>query len=162
MEIERNFLKRKSFELRRLSIDLLEEAVAQHDKPTAKLALISYVLSKLSSKVHMRGHKDYASFERGVTKLMEMKNLDKLLGYLEKTDRRYGHSKTDLVDKARAKFASKAYGFGISLSSAAMLFDTGKGKILKFAGYESEAPKDGKKLRERWKAIRRIMGEKDG
>jgi hypothetical protein len=161
VEIERNFLKRKSFELRRISIDLLEEAVAHHDKRTAKLALVAYVLSKLSSKVSVRGSKDYGKFEKEVTKLMEIRDLDKLLKYLEKTDEKYGHYKTNLVDKGRAKFASKAYNFGISLSSASTLFDVEKGKILKYSGNETEIPKEGRKLLERWKTVKKLMGEVD-
>lgn len=162
VEIERNFLKRNSFELRRLSIDILEEAVVNNDGLTAKLALVAYVLSKLSSKVHMRGSTDYGSFERDVTGLLELRDLDKLLAYLENADRKYGHFKTNIVDKARAKFASKAYGFGISLSASAQLFEIDREKILKFSGEESEIPREGKKLSDRWKAVKKVMGEESG
>jgi hypothetical protein len=163
IKIEKSFLEKDSYELRRMSLDLLEEAVAVNSKKIAKMAVIAYALHKLTGKVHMRGHADYSKFESQVSSLLTSRNLDSLIGYLKKTDEMLGHYRLNVMEKARAKLASKAYDFGISISSACDLFDVEPNKILQYSGETTEKMLSStKELSTRWKSIKRILGDNSG
>ncbi len=168
------FKKRKQRSLRKLNDRILREAVVQFTKPLYRLAVLSYVLSKITQKPRfMRPEYEnaLASIERTLKKAAEsmghkdaevirnFKAVEKAIFDLEKRDRRY---LIGLVQKGELKTAATMYAQGISLGVAAEMTGMEKQEIMDYAGDTMmfERVKEEKTIQERVKMARRFIGGK--
>lgn len=140
------FSKNDSFWLRQLSNKLIEEAIIKDNKKLAKLSLISYALSKLTSKPHFTYLKNWKKFRKDLlilfaTERQEEKTAEKLDALLENViseirsfDTEANNYIRDAIEKAKIKQASRAYAFGLSLSKAAELTGADKSSLMDYVG----------------------------
>ena len=164
-EIRKAFEALDAMELRRLGNALAERAAIEHDTYLAKLSVIAYALSKIVSKPHFLSSPRWPEYRREILALLNMadKGVKGFLKRLEEAiwaiDERDGMFVRNIVEKARIKMAARAYGLGISLSTAAELFDADKTELSSYVGqtkiHDEFPAKIG--IRERLDALRRLM-----
>jgi len=134
--------------MRSLGNRLIGDAAFENSKALAEVALVAYSLHKLATKEHVSGHDKWPLLKRRV--LASLKNAVRQLekgdeqGF-EKTmkgivkdissmDAKIGNFAQNIFEKARVKYASNAYSFGLSLSQAAELTGANKKHLLEYVG----------------------------
>ena len=134
-EVKKDFEKGNSFKLRVISNDLIKSAAMYNDKLIASIVLISYSLHKLLSKEHIAQSEHWQlarkeliySLENSIGFLKRkdpqgfIKSVHLIIANLETIDNQAGHFIQGTYDKARIKYASTAYYYGLSVSKAASL-----------------------------------------
>ncbi len=135
------FQKDDDFKLKQLANETIKPSVLYNDKILVKIPLIAYSLSKLLSKDYIVSSDSWSeakkslinSIEKSVVFLKKKdeksfkKSLNSVSDELRKVDFETGRFMQSVFDKAKMKYASTAYYFGMSLSQAAFL--TGADKI---------------------------------
>lgn len=158
--------------MRKLNDEVLRTAAVDFNNVTFKLAIFSYVLSKIVSKPRLlmpefepalRGIE--ASMARLVDRmdsaaeaelLSLFKDMEKYVSRLEEKDPRFV---VDLVTKGRLKMAAIFYAQGMSLGVAAEMTGLDKQEVLDYAGETMmfDRLKEEKSIAERMKAARRLL-----
>ena len=166
------FSRSDSFWLRQLSNKLIEEAIVKDNKKLAKLSLISYALSKLTSKPHFTYLKNWEKFKKNLLILFATekqgestaKKLDSLLenviSEIRSFDTEANNYIRDVIEKARIKQASRAYAFGLSLSKAAELTGANKSSLMDYVGSTTIHDQPftlTKPLKERYKMAQKML-----
>jgi len=151
----------------------MEEAALANDKQLAKFALIAYCLHKMSSKQHVVMHgrwpdikhdilfdleKAVKAIERGDLKAAGEK-LDAVIGSVKAADESIGNYVQNLFEKAKVKYASKAYSMGLGLGQAAALTGAEKKALLRYIGVTKIADRQavGPGIGERLKRLKKSM-----
>lgn len=169
----RYFRKRDEKKLRRLKNEILDEASLKSSKLYFELAVIAYVLSKITSKPRLTApeyNKELKNIEKILQELVRavgrandtellkiIKKIDSEIKSLERADRRYVR---DLISKGRVKLAATMYAQGISLGAASELSGIEKQDIQDYAGNTMmfDRLKEEMKVRERIKKAKKMLG----
>ncbi len=151
-----NFEKSNLYLLHRLDESLLEKGIIDNDKDIIDLCVITYCFRKTLSKKHITtnikwpevkdriaGHlnnikKSISTGDAEKTK-QEIKEIETTI---EHTDNLFGYFVQNLVSNSRAKIASSAYGYGLSLSKAVKLLSANKEQVMKIIGQTKMADED--------------------
>ncbi len=140
------FSRSDSFWLRQLSNKLIEEAIVKDNPNLAKLSLIAYSLSKLTSKPHFTYSKNWEKFRRNLLILFATEKqeentpkkmgelLENVISEIRSFDSEATNYIRDAIEKAKIKQASRAYAFGLSLSQAAELTGADKSSLMDYVG----------------------------
>lgn len=169
------FRKRKDKQLRKLKDALIKEASMTGRKLYFELAVVAYILSKITSKPrlleaeyqHYLKEIEHAVMElvtgvqRGATDEQLaplLKKVEKAVLKLERADQRFFR---DLVSKGRLKLAATMYAQGLSLGTAAEMSGIEKQDIQDYAGNTLmfDRVKEEVKPTERLKKFRRYAGK---
>lgn len=148
-EIEDAFGRNRSFELKRLSNELIQSAVVDYDMTMAELAIVAYSLNKLNSKEHIVKSRKWVDAKKAIIESMdemasaiEANNAEKFSGILKElshkvteVDKELGNYVQNVYDKARVKMASNAYSLGLSLGQAAELTKADKKNLQGYIGH---------------------------
>jgi hypothetical protein len=118
--------------LRELSRELSELAVTDQSERVIDLALITYCLNKIFSKVHFQ--ENIADLKKDVISELSRENFGGVLGIIEGFDSEYGAFEGNLVGKARIKIGSRLYSDGLSLSQSASLTGVHVSDIIEYVG----------------------------
>lgn len=168
------FRRRDQRALRKLNDEVLNTITTQCDKLCFRLAVFSYVLSKIVSKPRfLRSEYDAGlkAIERIFQKLVDkmetagegeilavFDELEKAIAHLEEKDPRFV---VDLVTKGKLKMAATFYAQGMSLGLAAEMTGLEKQEILDYAGETMmfDRLKTEKSIAERMKVARKLVSE---
>ncbi len=168
------FERRRSRDLRKLNDRILKEAAVDFSRSLFRLAVLSYVLAKITQKsrlVKEENKKQLDMISRRLKRAassigtVDEKNLMKRFNdveaaiiSLEERDRRY---LTSLVEKGELKTAATMYAQGISLGVASDMTGMEKQEILDYAGETMmfERVRQEINIKERVKMARRFIGE---
>ena len=169
----RNFRKRNEKRLRHLKNELIKEATLKSSKLYFEIAVIAYVLSKITSKPRLMS-KEYGNDLRRIEKALRellnkmgrtddatllriIKEIEKEIKTLEKVDRRFIR---DLISKGRLKMAATMYAQGVSLGVASELSGIEKQDIQDYAGNTMmfDRVKEEVSIGERLKKAKKILG----
>lgn len=118
--------------LRELSGDFSRLAVTEQSEDNINLALVTYCLNKIYSKVHFK--KNWGALKKNVLAKLAASDFRGVLDEIEEFDRKYGAFEGNLVGKARIKVSSRLYSNGLSLSQAANLTSVRISDILSYVG----------------------------
>ncbi len=173
-KLERAFKENDLLTLKRTSNESIEKAALKSDRLLAEVSLIAYSLSKLSSKEHIVKNAKWpaakktilVSLSRAISSLKESRlqeferNLRKISENVTRTDEKLGHYVLNIYNKAKLKQASRAYAFGLSLSSAADLTGADKKHLLEYIGATKihEEERSPMKIRER---LKHLIGKRE-
>ncbi|MFH0860453.1 MAG: hypothetical protein V1921_04580 [Candidatus Altiarchaeota archaeon] len=147
---------RDALELRKLSKRYSMEAVVEQSDDIINLAIISYCLNKVLSKVHFSEKIDTLIYY--VREKLEKGDLAGAISSIESFDEEHGLFHGNLVYKARVKVGSRMYSSGISLTQAASLVDIKVSEILEYSGYtKGDEETRHKSLGERVAVVRRLF-----
>lgn len=142
--------------LHRIDEKLLEEAIINYRKDLAELAIIAYSLRKLASKKHILLNPNWNFFKEEIlSDLMIAINLNKekdkknydikitnIQDSIKKTDKLFGYFVQNIIFNARAKIASTAYAYGLSLSQATNLLSADKDQVMAIVGQTKISDED--------------------
>ncbi len=165
-DIRRAFEDGDALWLRKIGNKLAEEAALEQDRRKAQLSVIAYALSKILSKPHFFRSPRWQLYRRRVLTLLksaasrgDIHILEKVERAIAELDEQDGLFVKNIIEKARAKMAVRAYALGISLSLAAELFGTTKEELATYIGqtkiHDEYIPKIG--IKERLEALRRML-----
>ena len=165
-DIRRAFEDEDALWLRKIGNRLAEEAALEQDARKARLSVIAYALSKILSKPHFFQSPRWHTYRKRISALLrsaEKKGdehvLEDIEGVIADLDRQDGLFVKNIIEKARAKMAMRAYALGISLTLAAELFGTTKEELASYIGqtkiHDDRVPRIG--IKERLDALRRIV-----
>lgn len=171
-EITTAFKKRDQKKLRKINDRILKSAVLEFNKQIYDVAVISYVLNKITSKPR---------FQRKELET-KMANIDKMLSDITKAIERLNetewneafqklHDKIkdlesddprfirDLMNKGKMKVAATLYAQGLSLGLACEMTGMNKQEILDYAGKTMmfDRIKEEQSIQERMKNARRLV-----
>lgn len=167
------FRKRNQKELRKLDDVLLKKAAKDFSKSLLEFAVITYVLSKITSKPRFLAKerkKEITNVEDSLKSAVDLldigeealiiaafKKVENAIFALEKTDRRF---MVDLVSKGKLKAAATLYAQGISLGLSSEMTGMEKQDILEYAGRTMmfDRVKEERTIMERVKSARRLIG----
>lgn len=168
-KLKNAFEKDNLLELKEISNKSIENAAFLSDKLLAEVSLIAYSLSKLSSKEHIVKNPKWSAVKKTIlnslskaisslreNRLQEFKrNLSRISENVTDADEHLGHYVLNIYNKAKLKQASRAYAFGLSLSSAADLTGADKRQLLAYLGATKihEEEKSKLKIRDRLKHL---------
>ena len=168
------FKKRDQRRLRKLNDQVLKEASTDPTEVNLRLAIISYVLSKIVSKPRFLGSEcepclrdiEFAlkNLMRGMKSGRESQVIppfsegEKGVACLDKKDSRFV---IDLVTKGKLKMAATFYAQGMSLGVASEMTGMEKQEILDYAGQTMmfDRLKDEKTIKERMRIARQLISE---
>lgn len=163
------FARKNQKKLRKINDDMLHEIVVNFTNAVFELAVLSYVLAKITSKsrfLDKSNEKKLSEIQRALELLSKSKNEDELLKgckivlttitSLEKEDARYV---IDLVSKGKLKVGATAYAQGVSLGTASEMTGIDKQEIMDYAGKTMmfDRVKEEKSIEERLIAIRKLI-----
>ncbi len=147
IKIKNAFQNLDTIKLREIANQAMEEAVLRNDKLLASVAIFSYSLSKILTKVHFRKREDWGKFKKVMSRELSMlvgltktrKDIyriieNKLIKLVEEIDKEAGNYTRNLVYKARVKMASTAYALGVSIGTAVELTGADKFELLRYIG----------------------------
>lgn len=165
-DIRRAFEEGDALWLRRIGNKLAEQAALEQDVRKAQLSVIAYALSKILSKPHFFQSPRWHVYKRRISALLRSaaeKGDEHMLEHIEQViaelDRQDGIFVKNIIEKARAKMAMRAYALGISLSLATELFGTTKEELASYIGqtkiHDEYIPRIG--IKERLDALRRVL-----
>ncbi|MFH1752196.1 MAG: hypothetical protein ABH821_04645 [archaeon] len=140
-------------ELHDLSNKYLDESVLKSDKALAEIAVISYALHKLLTKRHITSTLIWEKAKQNITVALEQgvsaleqknfnafkRSLSRIVKSVEVVDKKLGHFTRDTLNKARVKYASRAYSFGLSLSQATELTSADLKAVQAYVGFTKAA-----------------------
>lgn len=166
------FKSRNQRRLRKLNDEVLKATAGDFNNVTFKLAIFSYVMSKIVSKPRLLTP-EFEPALRGIENTMEklvdrmeaadevellsiFKEMEKYVGRLEEKDPRFV---TDLVTKGRLKMAATFYAQGMSLGVAAEMTGLDKQEIMDYAGETMmfDRLKEERSITERMKIARKLL-----
>ncbi len=138
------------------------------DRRKAQMAVVAYALSKLLSKPHFQQSPRWGRYRKTILTLLRraertenpqvIKEIEEAIRDVDEAD---GIFVKNIVEKARAKMAMRAYSLGISISLAADLFGTTKEEVYSYVGqtkiHDEDTPRIG--IKERLDALRRVLRE---
>ncbi|MFA6531190.1 MAG: hypothetical protein WCT31_05650 [Candidatus Micrarchaeia archaeon] len=166
------FGKRNQKKLRKINDQILKQAVIEFNKRWYDLAVVSYVLAKITSKSrYMRKEMDkfMVPIEKQLALICKVDgsasdeewakmfaDLEKKIKHLEADDPRFI---TGLMTKGKLKVASILYAQGISLGLAAEMTNMSKQDILDYAGKTMmfDRMKDEQSILDRLKNARKLI-----
>lgn len=139
------FLKKKQKKMRKANDRIAEELMASFSEEMFRLAVISYVLSKILAKPRFYGRPYKEPMDRIAQILSHMvrnagrkeeylaaaDNIEETIGEMESEDPRFVKS---LVEKGKLKTAAILYAQGMSLSLASELTGMAKQDIMDYSG----------------------------
>ena len=142
------FEKQDIFALKEAGNKAIEEAALANDRQLAKLALVAYALFKMSGKQHIVRHDKWRDVKhdilfdlRKAAKAVESGNAEEFeyrlqatIDSVKATDKEMGNYVQNVFEKARVKYASTAYSFGLSLGQSAALTGADKKQLLRYIG----------------------------
>jgi len=150
------FEKQDIFALKEIGNKAIEEAALANDKELARVALIIYALHKMSTKQHIVRHDRWADIKHDI--LFDLKKaaaaieadnakefeyrLKAAIDSVKTTDQDLGNYVQNIVEKARVKYGSTAYSFGLSLGQSAALTNADKKQLLRYIGVTRIADRD--------------------
>lgn len=158
---------------------LLDEAIISNNKLIAEMAVIAYSYRKLISKKHIFYSPNWKKFkEKTIIDLKLASELSKkpdlteftkkikeIQTDIENTDKLLGHFIHDIVFNARAKIASSAYAYGLSLSQATNLLSADKDSVMAVIGQTKIPDEDsvikGKTLKEKVNLLKEMTMHKN-
>ncbi len=161
--------------LRKHANDLIRIAAMENNKELAQVSVVSYALHKLLTKEHIVKHEKWKgnrqSLINAITAALraleanDVKKFDSSIEsfskHLKRIDSFFSRFVQGLMEKARVKYASDAYFYGLSLSSAAALTNADKKRLQEFIGatklHEKEKPTKG--IAERLAEFKAVLGE---
>ncbi len=144
-----SYLSAKRFvQMRKLADNFLDSALSQNDPLLIDLSLILYSLHKLCLKQEFKNKEKKELFLNQIESLLSesltavqsknlnlaKKKLSKIFLIIEKYDSKLSYYMRNVIDKARIKYASKAYSKGMSLSKAVELTNADKTMVLDYIG----------------------------
>ena len=144
--------------LRELSREFTMTAVTDQSDDNINLALVTYCLNKVFSKIHFKEN----LVELKVRVLAELEAGDYIgaLDELESFDNTFGAFEGNLVKKGRIKIGSRLYSNGLSLSQSASLVDISVSDILSYVGatktHEKIQPRS---VSERFAVAKEVIGK---
>ncbi|MFH1788585.1 MAG: hypothetical protein ABH834_04320 [Candidatus Altiarchaeota archaeon] len=146
-----------AMQLRQLSREFSEDAVTDQSRENIDLAMITYCLNKLFSKVHFK--ENLAELKQTVAAELSSGNFEAVLDEIKKFDQEFGAFEGTLVNKARIKVGARLYSNGLSLSQSASMTDVSVSDILAYVG----ATKTHEKIKpmnvsERYSFAKKILG----
>lgn len=146
-----------AMQLRELSREFSEEAVTEQSRENIDLAMITYCLNKIFSKVHFKGN--LAELKQSVAAELSRGNFEAVLNEIKVFDKKFGAFEGTLVNKARVKVGARLYSKGLSLSQSASMTEVSISDILAYVG----ATKTHEKIKpmnvsERYAFARKILG----
>ncbi len=169
------FKRRKDKKLRKIKDSLIEEASINNNKLLFELAVVAYVLSKISSKPRFAEPENQGylkEIEVAVTELVNaikqgkpdqalfplIGNIEKSVRKMEKVDQRFFR---DLFSKGRLKMAATMYAQGLSIGTASEMSGIDKQDIQDYAGSTLmfDRVKEEIKPKERLKKLKRYVGK---
>ncbi|MBI5228034.1 hypothetical protein HY988_05585 [Candidatus Micrarchaeota archaeon] len=168
------FKHRDQRRLRKLNDDILHSAALSFNAIHFRMAVFSYVLSKIVSKPRLLSHDNapalknienalgmvVRSFERNDPKISDaaFNQLDRAITTLEKADPRFI---VNLMTKGKLKMAATLYAQGLSLGTASEVTGMEKQEILDYAGETMmfDRLKEEKPMSERIKTARSLIGD---
>jgi hypothetical protein len=169
------FKKRRDKKLRKIKDALIKEASMSANKLYFELAVVAYILSKITSKPRLTApeYQDYLKdIEVGVRELTNavrqgkkdtelfayIKKIESSVKKMEKVDQRFLR---DIVSKGRLKLAATMYAQGLSLGIASEMSGIEKQDIQDYSGNTMmfDRVKEEVKLKERLKKLKRYIGK---
>ncbi len=166
------FKRRDQRQLRKLNDEILNSAAMSFNQTHFRLAVFSYVLSKIASKPRLLASVNtpalksiegamstlIRSIENNVDSSPAFAQLDRSISNLERIDQRFI---VDLVTKGKLKMAATLYAQGLSLGTASEVTGIDKQEILDYAGETMmfDRLKEEKPMSERIKIARSLIGE---
>lgn len=169
------FMKGNEMRLRKHANDLIRIAAMENNKGLAQISVVSYTLHKLLTKEHIVRHEKWRGNRQSLINAIsaalkaleadDLKKFDSSLSafsrHLKRIDSFFSRFVQGLMEKARVKYASDAYFYGLSMSSAAALTGADKKKLQQFIGatklHEKEKPTKG--ITERLAELKAVLGE---
>jgi len=170
------FKARDQKKLRKINDTVMEDAALNFTRPVYELAVLSYILSKITSKPRFLAKENSSHLRRIEDEMRELaqisgagdeektiaafRRMDASIALLEKVDPRFVR---DLVSKGRLKTAATMYAQGISLGLASDMTDIPKQDILGYAGRTMmfDRVKGELSTKDRLKAARRALGGRE-
>ena len=156
--VKKSLVAKDSMGLRELSNTLSSEAAITQDSKTIDLAIITYALHKILSKIHFRDKHD--PLMENVIMNLESKDFPTVMKLIDEFGTEHGRFEGGLIEKARVKIGSRLYARGMSLSQSASLVDTRKSDILDYIGvtkvHEHEPVRS---VEDRMKVVRKLFKE---
>lgn len=168
------FKKRDQKKLRRLNDALLRILIPNISKPLFELTVLSYVLSKITSKPRFLGTRYEGRMrlieDRFEVLIREMQgksddDIAKLFEDIKAAIRDLEHEDprfiVDLLSKGNLKVAATVYAQGISLGVASEITNMNKQEILDYAGKTMmfDRVKEEKSIRDRINVARRLVSK---
>jgi len=118
--------------LREISKIMSSLAVTEQHKDIVELAVITYALNKLCSKVHF-GEK-LGGIQEEVASALRAHDFDSALNVIERFDSEHGLFHGNLVGKAKIKVGARLYSHGLSLSTSASLTGASASDLQDYVG----------------------------
>ncbi len=163
------FSSRKFSQLRKIHSEIINEFIKNPKPVLLKLAILSYVLSKLLSKhrfSYING-KEFGKIESLLVSLSDkqisskefeekLNQLEDVITALEEKDPRYIYN---MFTKAKIKVAAKLYAKGMSLGKVSKLTEIPKEEILSYAGKTLmfDRVRDEKSMKDRVALLKRMI-----
>ncbi len=152
-----------SRKLREISERVFDKAVLDQNKQEVERAILYYAVSKILGKVHFKKEKQWETFKSKLIEYLEQKkDIPEILKHVTEFDREYGNYLGNVVQKARMKYASTAYAFGLSLSTACELTGADLTEVSAYVGQTKIHEKpftQTRSVRERLKNARKLLEE---
>ncbi len=147
-DVETAFKSENSFKLRSISNTLIKKAALENDQFVAKIVLISYALHKLLTKEHIVNSEHWFDARKNLLHSLTVsisflkkedgksfrKSLQIISNSVAKIDSQAGHFFQSTFDKAKIKYGSTAYFYGMSLSQAAFLTGADRSSLQSYIG----------------------------
>ncbi len=168
-----SFKKRRDKKLRKIKDALIKEASINSSRLYFELAVVAYILSKITSKPRLTGpeyHGYLKEIEVAVRELANatrqgkkdeelfafIKKIEKSVNRMERVDQRFFR---DLVSKGRLKLAATMYAQGLSLGTASDMSGMDKHDIQDYAGNTLmfDRVKEEVRPKERMKKLKRYV-----
>ncbi|MFH1722743.1 MAG: hypothetical protein ABH950_09095 [Candidatus Altiarchaeota archaeon] len=131
-DIEQALLSRNAIRMRELSNEASNLAALAQDKEVIDLAVASYALNKILSKVHYQA--EVEELYKITKPDFDAEYMSAVLEKIKEFDMRHGFFQGDLIEKARIKIGSRLYSRGLSLTHSANLSGVTGSQILSFSG----------------------------
>lgn len=153
-------------EMRSLNDDILNEAIVEFTPEMYKMAILSYVLSKILSKprfIQEAYSKFFSRISEALEKGVETRNFSAALSETERIVEQMDHKDKrfvrGLMDKGRVKMAAVLYAKGMSLGMASQLTGVDKQELLSYAGQTMmfDRVKEEMRLSERLKRVEGLI-----
>ncbi len=155
-EVKKAVLEQDAMRLRELASEYSLLAVTEQTPKTIKLALITYSLNKIFSKVHFQENANALAKE--FAGKLDAEDLDGILKSIEEFDSKHGFFEGNLVNKAKIKIGARLYSNGLSAAQSANLVGARLADILSFIGEtKTDVKTDARSVEARLNAARKLF-----
>ena len=147
--------------LREIAKEYIYRAAETYDRHLASLAVISYALSKLVSKLHIVKSPDWPKYKALLVDALEKEYPpERIAGIIASLDEDLGNYVHSLIDKARVKMASDLYAAGLSLRAASDLTGAPLNELIDYVGKTTIHDEEDYSIsmKDRVDALRRLLG----